>query len=72
MVAFIGAVALSTAYFGQAIGLINYDNVHCTGREFFLQQCNHLTQSNCDHSSDAGVRCPGKHSILGVSAAITD
>ena len=25
--------------------------------------CNHLNQSNCGHSADAGVRCQGMYSI---------
>ena len=52
-----GALAFSTAYFGQGTGIISYDNVHCIGNEKMLQQCNHLNQSNCVHSADAGVRC---------------
>ena len=64
MYMYIGAVAFSNAYFGQGAGPIHYDNVHCTGSELFLQSCNHLNQSNCGHSDDAGVRCPGKHILL--------
>ena len=53
-------VAFSNAYFGQGIGPILLDNVHCNGNESTLLDCNHLNQSNCAHSSDAGVRCQGE------------
>ena len=53
-----GALAFSTAYFGRGTGPILLDNVHCTGNESSLLECNHLyNQSNCAHSADAGVRC---------------
>ena len=51
------ALAFSTAYFGQGAGPISLDNVHCNGSESSLLDCNHLNQSNCGHSADAGVRC---------------
>ena len=55
----LGALAFSTAYFGQGSGPIQIDNVHCNGSESSLLDCNHLDQSNCQHSADAGVRCQG-------------
>ena len=54
------SLAFSTAYFGQGAGPILLDNVHCNGSESSLLDCNHLNQSNCAHSSDAGVRCQGQ------------
>ena len=56
---YLGALAFSTAYFGQGEGPISLDNVHCNGSESSLLDCNHLNQSNCGHSADAGVRCQG-------------
>ena len=54
-----GALAFSTSYFGQGIGPILMDNVLCNGSESSLLECNHLSQSNCVHREDAGVRCRG-------------
>ena len=54
-----GALAFSSAHFGQGIGAVYFDNVHCNGNEMTLMNCNHLNQSNCEHSADAGVRCQG-------------
>ena len=56
--AFVGALAFSTAYFGQGAGPILLDNVLCAGNESSLLECNHIfNQSNCAHTADAGVRC---------------
>ena len=55
-----GALAFSTAYFGQGAGPIILDNVHCNGSESSIMDCNHhYNQSNCAHNADAGVRCQG-------------
>ena len=51
--------------FGSSVvdgtGLILLDNLMCTGSESRLVDCRHsgLGNHNCDHSDDAGVRCPG-------------
>ena len=61
----IGAIAYGSAFFGQGTGPILYDNVECTGNEYVLQQCNHLTIDNCGHYEDAGVSCqaPGMNDL---------
>ena len=58
----LGAIALSSATYGQGGGPIFLDNVVCTGNESNLAQCQHLgiANHNCFHSDDAGVICPGK------------
>ena len=55
----IGAVAHSSATFGQGIGEIYLDNVQCTGSESSLLACSYVSIDNCFHSEDAGVQCNG-------------
>ena len=47
------------AYFGQGVGSIALNNVHCNGNESTLLNCSHngLFVHNCDHSKDASVQC---------------
>ncbi len=52
-----GAVALSSATFGVGFGEIYLDDVECIGTESQLVNCPHITEHNCGHSEDAGVRC---------------
>ena len=52
-----GAQSFSSAYFGQGTGPIQIDNVGCSGSESVLVQCSHITNDNCGHHEDAGVRC---------------
>lgn len=52
--------AFSMAFFGAGTGEIYLDDLGCTGNESRLLQCSHNTINNCDHTQDAGVRCPGK------------
>ena len=56
-----GSVALGGGYFGNGSGDILLDNVVCRGTESSLLECNTnpITQHNCDHFEDAGVRCEG-------------
>ncbi|XP_061114999.1 deleted in malignant brain tumors 1 protein-like isoform X1 [Conger conger] len=53
--------AMQYAHFGEGTGLIFLDNVHCTGSEQSLLDCqsNGLGAHNCMHYQDAGVICAG-------------
>nr|ACT53266.1 scavenger receptor cysteine-rich protein [Azumapecten farreri] len=55
------AQSVSGGYFGDGIGRIWLDNLHCTGLENSLDSCRHnpFGANNCDHSEDVGVRCGG-------------
>ena len=55
--------ALQQAAFGEGTGPINLDDVLCTGSESWLLNCQHLTNHNCGHHEDAGVRCGNHNSI---------
>ena len=54
-----GAIARTSAYYGQGIGPILLSGVRCTGFETSLFDCPHagIETSNCGHSLDAGVKC---------------
>ena len=58
-----GAVAFTSAYYGQGFGPIQLDNVACVGTESRLLDCSHAT-SSCSHYEDAGVKCTGKLILL--------
>ena len=60
-----GARHYSNAHFGEGIGPIQLDDVHCIGSEQQLLNCSHLTSHNCAHSDDAGVACDGESFIKG-------
>ena len=58
----LGVEAFSQASFGEGTGRIWLDNVQCTGSERALRNCHSTASSNgvssCNHTQDAGVRCP--------------
>ena len=58
---FVDPLPLRGAFFGSGSGPILLDNVVCRGTEPSLLQCNTnpVSENNCDHSEDAGVRCEG-------------
>ena len=51
------------AYYGynspfyHGTGAILMDNVHCSGEEATLAECQHITNHNCGHHEDAAVDC---------------
>ena len=53
-------ISFGSAYFGQGNGSIVMDNVQCDGSESYLTNCTHITNHNCGHYEDAGVRCACK------------
>ena len=62
------SLPLHGAFFGSGLGPIFLDNVVCRGTESSLLECrtNPISQHNCDHSEDAGVRCNGITSCMFV------
>ena len=46
--------------FGGGMGPILLDDVQCTGSENSLSDCTAITDHDCEHSEDAGVRCLGR------------
>ena len=64
-------MALSRAAFGQGTGSIWLDQVACVGTEGRLANCpaNPIGIHDCQHSEDAGVRCPGNIALPLFNAA---
>ena len=59
----VGAVAYSSARFGQGTGDILND-LKCSGRENSLFECPHDKSTvDCRHDDDAGASCPRKQII---------
>ena len=60
--AFTGAVVNTSGAFGQGIGPVWLDYVHCSGTESRLVNClsRRFDFPNCYHYKDAGVTCQGK------------
>lgn len=58
---YLGAIAYSSAHFGQGTVPILLDDVACTGYESRLIDCRYDPFTyDCRHYEDAGVRCQGK------------
>ena len=63
------STARSNAAFGQGTGHILLDDVHCSGTEAQLVNCNSAAfgcDHNCDHSEDAGVICQSEYKNNGI------
>ena len=58
-----GSIAFHQAHFGQGAGPILIGNVHCSGEESSLLECNRNMSGlfSCSHFNDAGVQCQGIH-----------
>ena len=59
---FSGSVAYRESPFGPGFGPIFLDEVHCSGTEISLLECNRFTPLGihmCRHSQDVGVDCEG-------------
>ena len=51
------------AEFGQGIGPIWMDDIHCRGTERALSHCIFTRNHDCGHWEDAGVVCEGKWTV---------
>ena len=54
--------ALHSAHFGSGSGQVWLDNVHCSGTESTIVNCQHngWGVESCEHSEDASVICSSK------------
>ncbi|KAJ8038536.1 Deleted in malignant brain tumors 1 protein [Holothuria leucospilota] len=51
------SLAAVRASFGAGTGPIHLDDVRCTKDEMAITECPHVTNNDCKHEEDAGVRC---------------
>lgn len=58
------AEVVADGAFGEGVGLILLDDVHCEGSETSLLDCRHgiWGRTDCAHTEDVGVRCRGRSS----------
>ena len=69
----IGAVARSSAVYGQGVGLVYVSGLMCNGTETALVNCtgaNFSDTSVCPHSRDAGVMCQRKQGKFKVKCTV--
>ena len=61
-------VTVQPGYFGEGYGLVWLEQLHCTGNETRLLDCDrgnsNFDFSNCRHSQDVSVICPGIYMCL--------
>ena len=53
------------SFYGDGSGPVFLDAVDCSGNELNILSCEHnrplgLPNTDCTHSTDVGVECPGK------------
>jgi serine protease 12 (motopsin) len=46
---------------GEGTGPVHMDSVLCNGDEPLLVNCSYSVKSDCSHSKDIGIVCPGKN-----------
>ena len=57
---YIGATAFTRGFFGDDDDLdVNLIDIHCTGGENRLVDCQNSVNQDCGHAEDVGVRCAG-------------
>ena len=69
----VGAIAHSSASFGQGIGKILLDDLKCSGTENSLFECPHDRSTiDCRHYEDAGASCPCKQIMINKNVVINN
>ena len=69
----LGAIALSSAAYGEGYGHVYLDELQCTGSEPNITKCTHqgIGNTNCGHSEDAAVICKSE-SLLHLDSVVID